>query len=238
MRQKKGNDADWNVDKKYPSPVEIVRNPAPQRRTYCRSENHRHAVDRERHAELLRRKGIGKNRLLARLKASSAGALEDAKYNQRSQARGKTAQKRAYREESHASHVKALAAHQARYPAADRQHDSVGHEVRGKYPGGLVGGGSKTAGDVGQGDVGDTRVEHLHKGRQRHRQSDHPWVVRGSPKRLPRGDSMLRSLRRDACSAHLSQTVGSTDIPGRSRWSASCPGSKRILTGNRCTTLT
>jgi hypothetical protein len=37
--------------------------------------------------------------------------------------------------------------------------------------------------------------------------------------------------------AHLTLTVGSTDIPGRSRCCGSWPGAKRIRTGNRCTTL-
>ena len=37
---------------------------------------------------------------------------------------------------------------------------------------------------------------------------------------------------------HLVITVGTTDIPGRNRCSGSCPLSKTIFTGTRCTTLT
>ena len=33
-------------------------------------------------------------------------------------------------------------------------------------------------------------------------------------------------------------TVGVTDMPGRSRWSGSCPCSSTIFTGTRCTTFT
>src|SRR5947207_3445165 len=38
--------------------------------------------------------------------------------------------------------------------------------------------------------------------------------------------------------AHCTQTFGSTDIPNRNRWSLFWPGSRTILTGTRCTTLT
>ena len=42
----------------------------------------------------------------------------------------------------------------------------------------------------------------------------------------------------EAGRGHRVRIVGTTDIPGRSRWSGSWPGSSTILTGTRCTTFT
>ena len=56
------------------------------------------------------RESIGQNRLLARLQAAAAGALEDAEENQHRQIGRQAAEKRTDREQRDAAHVKALAA--------------------------------------------------------------------------------------------------------------------------------
>src|SRR4030095_10664850 len=74
----------------------------------------------------------------------------------------------------------------------------------------------QAARDVRQRHVDDGGVEHFHEGREHDGDRDHPWI-----------DGF-----------HCVYTVGTTDMPGRSMCSGSCPSSSTIFTGTRCTTFT
>ena len=108
-------------------------------------------------------------------------ALQDAGDDQQRQRGGEAAEQRADGEHRHAGHVEALAPEAVGEPAGDGQDDGAGHQVAGEHPGGFFLAGAERAGHVGQGDVGDGGVEHLHEGRQRDRKRDQPGIVFGMP---------------------------------------------------------
>src|SRR5260370_40934654 len=84
---------------------------------------------------------------------------------------------------------------------------------------------------MGQRDVGDAGIEHLHERGQRHRDGNDPRI----DCRLPFGGL----VHGDRSGTHyLIQTFGTTDIPGRSSCSFISPLSNTIFTGIRCTTFT
>ena len=140
------------------------------------SQNHGHAVNRERHAALLRRKRVGEDRLLARLEPAAADSLKYPEEDQRAETGSKSAQERADGKKRHARHIEALAAHHRRKPTAHRQDDGVRDEVGSENPGAFVGAGRKAPGDVREGDVGDAGVQHFHERRERDRQRDDPRI--------------------------------------------------------------
>ena len=67
-------------------------------------------------------------------------------------------------------------------PSAERKDDGVGDQIAGQDPGALICGGAEGAGNVGQGDIGDRGVEHLHERRKRDRHGNQPRI----DARLPR----------------------------------------------------
>jgi len=77
-----------------------------------------------------------------------------------------------------ASDKEALSAESQREPRTGRKNDGVGNQITGEYPGCLVIGGGKAAGDVGQSYRGDGGVQDLHEGRQHHGDRNHPRVGR------------------------------------------------------------
>src|SRR6266516_4846611 len=68
--QQDGQNPDGNVDEKYPTPAEVVGDPSPKSGTDRGRSNHSHSINGECHAALSRRKGVGKNRLLAGLQST------------------------------------------------------------------------------------------------------------------------------------------------------------------------
>ena len=94
---------------------------------------------------------------------------------------GESAEQRAEGEQQHAGHVEALAAKAVAGPGGDGQHDGVGDQVAGQHPGGFILPGGERSGDVGQGDVGDGGVQHLHEGGQSDRHGHGPGIVTGAP---------------------------------------------------------
>ena len=84
-------------------------------------------------------------------------------------------------EERDADHVELLAPDEGGHVGAGGEDDGVGDEVGGEDPGGFVLRGAEAAGDVGQGDVGDGGVEHLHEGGEGDGHGDDPGVDAGAP---------------------------------------------------------
>ena len=64
-------------------------------------------------------------------------------------------------------------------PAADRQDDGVGDQIRRQHPGALVVARAKVARHVRQRHVGDARVEDLHERGQRDDNGNQPRIERG-----------------------------------------------------------
>src|SRR5271155_2680604 len=119
---------------------------------------------------------VGDNCLFAGLQAAAADSLENAENDQHAEVGREAAEKRADGEERDAGHVKTFAADELRKPAAHRQNDSVGNEIRSEHPGAFVLAGGKTAGDVRQGDVGDAGVEDFHERRESYGERDDPRI--------------------------------------------------------------
>src|SRR5579883_360924 len=70
--------ADRQVDEEYPVPVEVVGDPAAERRTDGRRADHGHSVNGEGLAAFGDREGVGEDGLLAGSKAAAAESLKDA----------------------------------------------------------------------------------------------------------------------------------------------------------------
>src|SRR6185436_625160 len=174
------------------------------------------------------REGFQEHGLGERLQRAAGEPLHDAEDHERAQGGSEAAQEGGHREPGDRDEEEPLAAEVVREPAREGQHDRVGHEVRREGPGGLVDGGGEAARDVGQRHVDHRRVEDLHERREHHRRRDDPRV----------DDGHGGALRRDRPCAHFVRTVGTTDMPGRRRWSGSWPLSNVIFTGTRCTTFT
>ena len=187
----------------------------------------RDAEDRERQAALLRREGVRKDGLRHGLQSAAARALQDPKENDGPETRRGSAEQRAQSEDAEADHEVPFATEQPHKPAADGQHDGVRDEIGRQNPCALLSGGAETASHVREGDIGNARIEDLHERRQGDYDRNHPgigpWPEGAGPGGV--GHGCIR-------------TLGSTDIPSRSRCSASCPWSNTIFTGIRCTTLT
>ena len=108
-------------------------------------------------------------------------ALQDAGEDEEREGVGDAAEEGADGEERDAGHVEALAAEAVGEPAGDGQDDGGGDEVAGEHPGGFFLTGAESAGHVGQGDVGDGGVEHLHEGGEGDGEGDRPRIVVGLP---------------------------------------------------------
>ena len=233
--QHQRKNAHGNVQQKDPAPGEIIGNPAAQSRTDSRRHHHSDSVHCESHAALRGRKSIGQNSLLAGLQSASARALQYAKENQHAQIGRQSAEQRTDGEDGHAAHVETLAPNDGRDPAAERQHNGIRNQIGSQDPCALIGPCGKAPCDVRQGHVGDAGIQHLHESGQRDRQRDDPGIDRRTREsRAIRGQ--CRAVHRPRI--HLTQTLGSTDMPGRRMCSLVSPGSKVIFTGIRCTTLT
>ena len=111
-----------------------------------------------------------------RLVAAAPQALQHSEDEEPAQRGRDAAQEGGHRESGHAGEVEALPTHETGEVAAQGQHYRVGHQVRCKYPGGLLHRGREVARDVGQGHVGHAGVQHLHERRDHHRKGDDPGV--------------------------------------------------------------
>ena len=131
INERQGHKTDGQVEEENPTPGVIVRNPSSQRGADRRGDDCRDAVEGEGQAALLGGKHVRQDRLRHRLQSTAAGALQDAKQNDRPETRGNPAQQRANCENCQAYHEESLAPKQAGKPSADREHDGVGDEVRG-----------------------------------------------------------------------------------------------------------
>ncbi len=228
-RHQRQQDADRHVEQKHPAPAEIVGDPAAERRPDRRRKNHGDAVGGKGLAALGRRKRIGEDRLRVRLKPAAADPLQTAGNDQHGKARRDAAQERGDTKADDAGDEITLAPDCRGKPAADRQDDGVGDQIRGQHPSRFVLACRQTAGDVLQRDIGDRNVEHFHKGGKPDRYRDQPRVRAAGAAGLRRSHRTL---------SYLILTLGTTDMPGPSGKCRLGGASKTILTGTRCTTLT
>ncbi len=124
---------------------------------------------------------VREDRLRHRLKAAAARALQDSKENDGSKAWRDAAEQGADGENDQTHHEKPLAAESAGKPSANGQDDGIRHQIGGEHPGALIVAGAKAARHVGQCDVGDARVEHIHERGHRHDNRDQPRIELGTP---------------------------------------------------------
>ena len=90
------DDADRDVEEEDPAPGVVVDDPAADGGAEHGRDDDGHAVNREGHAALLRREGVGEDGLLAGLEAAAGRALQDAEEDQHAEAwaRGRRAARR------------------------------------------------------------------------------------------------------------------------------------------------
>jgi hypothetical protein len=179
--QQRRRNADRQVDEKDPVPAVVVREPAAQRGSKNGGNHHGDAEDREGKAALLRRKRVGQDRLRHRLQPASPRALQYPEQDHQPESRGHRAQDGAHREHGKTDQEEPLAADQGDEPSGEGQHDGVRDEIRGQDPRALVRRGAQAARHVGQGHIGDARVEDLHERREGNDDCDQPGVDAWSP---------------------------------------------------------
>ena len=213
-------DTDGHVDVERPAPRPVVRDPAAQRRPEDRRHHDPHAPDGHRHAPLTKREDLPHDGLGHRHERAAADALQDARDDQRVQVRREPAQHRRPRERHGADQEEALAPEDAREPARGGQDHRVGREVRGQHPRDLVHARRERALHVGQRDVDDGDVEHLHDGDRHDRCRDRP-----PPDRADRWLGLRRRGARVVGAAH--RATGSKDALTWDRRPSDTPGSAR-----------
>ena len=175
-RHDERRDPDRNVDVEDPSPAVVVGQPAAQHRSENRRDDDPEPPEAHRLAAILGREGFEQHRLRQRLHRAAGRALQTAEHDQHRQVRREAAQKRRDGESGDREHDEALAPEPAGEPAGHRQDDRVGDQVRRQRPRRLVDRGRETPGDVRQRHVDHGGVEHLHEGREHHRDGDDPGV--------------------------------------------------------------
>ena len=160
-----GKDSERQVDEEHPAPGIGIGEPAAERRPHDRPEHHAHAPDRHRRAALGRRKDIEHHRLAERHQRRAEHALQQPVGDHLLDRERDAAQHRGDGEPGGADDEQLLAAEAGRHPAERRGHDRGGDDVGGQHPVDLVLRRRQRALHIGQGDVGDRRVERLHDGR-------------------------------------------------------------------------
>ncbi len=111
--QRDRGEADRTVDQEAPAPSEIIGEPAAERRTHHRRHDHGDAEQRKRLTALLRREGVGQNRLRYRHHAAARQALQNAEQEERVEIPGLSAQDRANAEKPETDQEEGLATKQA-----------------------------------------------------------------------------------------------------------------------------
>ena len=173
-------DADGDVDEEDPTPVVVIGDPAAKDGPDGGGGDDGYRVEGEGGGAFSRREGVYEDGLFDGGEAAAADALQDAREKHNAQGGGDSAEEGCDGEERHAGHVVGLAAEDAGEPGGHGQNDGVGDEVGGKDPGDFVVGAAETAGDVGEGDVGDGGVEQLHEGGQGDGEGDDPGIDDGA----------------------------------------------------------
>ena len=219
------------------------------------ADDHGDAEQRERLPALLGREGVRQNGLRDRHHAAAGEPLQEPEQEQRVEIPGLRAKKRAHGEEAEAGEEERLAAELPGEEGARREADGIGDEIGRHHPGRLVVADPHAAGDIGQHDVGDRRVEHLHEGRERDQHGDQPGACprRRSPQRRSRACVVALMTRRRGQAAQpgqarlelLPEGRRGVDAHGRRDRHAGTErhvlrrmSSKTILTGTRWTIFT
>lgn len=76
LHQGQEQQPDRDIDEEYPSPADMIRDPAADRGTDGRGKHHGHAIDRKRHAALGGGRGIREDGLGVGLQSATGNALQ------------------------------------------------------------------------------------------------------------------------------------------------------------------
>ncbi len=167
-------DAEGQIDEEHPAPRIGVGQPAAERRPHDRPEHDAHAPDRHGRAAPGRRKDVEHHRLAEGHQCRAEYALQQAVGDHLLDRKGDATQHRGDGEAGGADDEQLLAAEARRHPAERRGHDRRGDDVGGQHPVDLILGRRQRALHVGQGDIGDGRVERLHDRRHHDADGQHP----------------------------------------------------------------
>ena len=165
-----GEDAERQIDEEHPPPRIRVREPAAERRTHDRTEHDAHAPDRHCRAALGGREDVEHHRLAQRHERRAEHTLQQPIGDHLLNRQRDAAQHRGDGEPCGANDEQLLAAEARRHPAERRGHDCGRDDVGSQHPVDLILCRRKRALHVGQGDVGDRRIERLHD--RRHHDAD------------------------------------------------------------------
>ena len=128
-------------------------------------------------------KTIGKNGLHGRLEAAAGKPLGYTEDDKDAQVRRKAAGRGKNGEQENGEKIVILAAEHRGKPAANGEHDSIGHEIAGEHPSPFVERSGKAASNMRKGHVGDRGVQHFHEGTDDDYNGDNPRIESGSGRR-------------------------------------------------------
>ena len=161
-QHEEGDDTDRQVDEEHSAPVERLGQPAAQRRPDDRPEHDAGAEDRHGLPELFARVDVHHRRLRQRHQHGAAHALDDAERHHLRKVGGDAAEQRGGSEPHHGEQQQVAPAEAVGEPAGQGRRDGRGDDVGGQHPVDFVLRRTQAGAHMGQGDVGDRGVEHLH----------------------------------------------------------------------------
>src|SRR5438045_4572225 len=166
---RRGAEADRNIDVENPRPSDVVRDPPAEQRTDDRRDQRRDRPQGQRAASFLLRIAREQQRLRQRNHRTGNRALNHAKQNQEFDRRREPAQERHNDEEQNRHEEQPHLPVATREPAGQRPRDRVGDAKRRDHPRALIGRHAEAARNRWYRDVGDREVQHVHERRERQR---------------------------------------------------------------------
>ena len=191
-RQEHTDDADRNVDVEDPAPGVIISDPSSGRRPEHGRHQDCHGVKRHRHTAFLGGEAVGENRLNRGLQPSAGKSLRNPEQHEDAERRRKSTGGGEDREQQDGEKIVVFASENGRQPSADRKYNRIRDQVAGEHPSALIERSREPARDVRQGNIGNGRVEHFHKGADGYDDRDQPGVEWPSPAEFSRCRSSTR----------------------------------------------
>ncbi len=162
----RGQNSERHVDVEDPAPTVEIGQVAPERRTQNRPHHHDKTPDGHDRAALVGRIAVENDRLRQRRQRRSKRSLQQTKDNDFVERLGRPAHDGGDGKAKQRGDEEISLAEPRRKPPHRCRHDGCGDDVGSEDPGDLVARGLQTALHVGQCDICDRLIEHLHEGAQ------------------------------------------------------------------------
>jgi hypothetical protein len=163
--QRRGGDADRQIDVERPAPREVVRDPTAEHGSERGAHDDAHREDALGRSLLVQRIRVTQNRLRRRDQTSAAQTLHDAPEDEASEARCDAAHERGAREDDGRREEVLAASEAGCEPRGDRDDDYVRDDVPRDDPSAFVDRHAEASLNIRQRDIDDGGVDHFEQGR-------------------------------------------------------------------------